>query len=454
MDPHPQVELTHPRCESYADLLTLGFGTTVAMWLVGYLCHLPPAIVPGPLVLILMLVCLVGGGCCAGRFGIRGWRGGLYSGLIAALLNLLVLGSLLGGDSPNQLKPTAWLWIPGWFVLAAGLGILGARLGSRLLPHSHRERGLEGEVNWTGLFVLTGVASTFLLLVVGGLVTSNDAGLAVVDWPNSFGYNMFLYPLARMTGGIYYEHAHRLFGSLVGLTTLVITWHLWRTETRSWVKGLSVFLLVAVVIQGILGGLRVTGRFTLSTSPTEVAPSLLLAVVHGVAGQLFFALMTALAVFTSKTWGRGRNGMRPSIHGHEGRRSEVIDLILSGLMVGSVFIQIFLGALQRHYAMALTYHIILASLIAILAVVISARVNGSQSEQTQPFGSLLRINGLALVLITSLQILLGLAALIATLLHTPGNPYTAIETLLPTAHQAAGAILFAVSTALFLWLRK
>ena len=77
-------------------------------------------------------------------------------------------------------------------------------------------------LGFTAVHANVTVAATFLLVVAGGLVTSNEAGLAVVDWPNSFGYNMFLYPLAKMTGGIYYEHAHRLYGSLVGLTTIVL----------------------------------------------------------------------------------------------------------------------------------------------------------------------------------------------------------------------------------------
>jgi len=137
------------------------------------------------------------------------------------------------------------------------------------------------------MFVLTAVptVAALLLLTAGGLVTSKEAGLAVVDWPNSFGYNMFFYPLSRMTGGIFYEHAHRLLGTLVGLSVIVLTVQLWRADDRTWVKWLSVCLLVMIVCQGILGGLRVTGHFTLSTSREAVAPSITLAVIHGVLGQ-------------------------------------------------------------------------------------------------------------------------------------------------------------------------
>ena len=127
---------------------------------------------------------------------------------------------------------------------------------------------------WTALFSKVGVAATFLLVVAGGLVTSNEAGLAVVDWPNSFGSNMFLFPLARMTGGIYYEHAHRLFGALVGLTTIVLAVRLWRYDNRGWLKRLSLVAVVLVIVQGSLGGLRVTGGFTMSTSEADMAPTL------------------------------------------------------------------------------------------------------------------------------------------------------------------------------------
>ena len=419
------------------DVLTLGFGTTVAMWLAGYLCRLPAVVLPSPVVLVLMLGCLIGGGYVAGSCSSRGVKGGIYGALLAAALNLLILGSLLSGETPNSIHPGAILWLPGWFILAAALGALGAKIGVHF-PH------LPEILNWTGLLVLTGVVATFLLIIVGGLVTSNDAGLAVVDWPNSFGYNMFLYPLSRMTGGIYYEHAHRLFGSLVGLTTLVITIHLFRTESRRGIKILTGCILAAVIFQGILGGLRVTGRFTLSTSQADVAPSLTLAVVHGVVGQVFLGMLTALAVFTSTAWFKGNhlNGGANSTGS-----ARILDLWLSGLMVLLMVIQVFLGALQRHFAMALSYHITVASAIAILAVFIAARANGFYSDQR----NIKRFAGI-MVLLTGLQIILGLAALIATLLHVPEQPYTVIETLLPTAHQAAGAALLAVTVGLHLWM--
>lgn len=418
--------------QGYADLFALGFGTTVGMWLAGYLCRLPAVMLPSQLVLALMLLILLAGGYLSGRLTSRGWRGGVYTALTAALLNLLILGSLLSGDSPNQVHPAALLWLPGWFLLAAALGLAGGVIGAR-------KRLASVHTDWTGLLVVVGVAATFLLIIVGGLVTSNDAGLAVVDWPNSFGYNMFLYPLSRMTGGIYYEHAHRLFGSLVGITTLVITFHLFRVDQRKWVKNFSLLVLAVVIVQGILGGLRVTGKFTLATSPEEVAPSLTLALVHGVLGQFFLGLMTVLAVVASNVWKKGRV---PAVSG-----SRSIDRWLSGGMIFLVLFQVILGALQRHFAMGLTYHILVASIVVMLAITITVRANAFYSGQhlIQRFGRWLSV-------VSGLQILLGLGALIATLLHVQGEPYAAWETLIPTSHQAVGAILFSVSVGLWTWL--
>src|SRR3979411_2525364 len=94
---------------------------------------------------------------------------------------------------------------------------------------------------------------TFVLLCNGGLVTSHGAGMAVPDWPNSFGYNMFLFPLSRWVGGVLFEHTHRLIASLVGLLTIGLCVLTLVVEKRRWVKWLAGFAVLAVVLQGILG---------------------------------------------------------------------------------------------------------------------------------------------------------------------------------------------------------
>ncbi len=278
-------------------------------------------------------------------------------------------------------------------------------------------------------------------MAVGGLVTSHAAGLAVVDWPNSFGYNMFLYPLGRMTGGIYFEHAHRLFGSLVGITTLVLALHLQRREPRAWVRGLAWMALGAVAVQGVLGGLRVTGRFTLSTSPADVAPSLGLAVVHGVLGQLFFAVMVGLAVVTSTTWRSDRAAAQ--------RASASTERQLSAILIGVVFVQLVVGAVQRHLVAGLLVHITLAILVLSVGLAATLRAWGLYSE----IPVLPRL-GRALLGLLSLQIVLGVVALAAI----AGGPEVAASggwrAVARTVHQTNGALLLAGAVMLRLWVGR
>ena len=139
------------------------------------------------------------------------------------------------------------------------------------------------------LAVVLGCA-TFPLLFIGGLVTSKGAGLAVPDWPTTFGYNMFLYPWSEMVGNILYEHSHRLVAACVGLLTIALAVALWFGERRTWLRWLGVTALLVVIAQGILGGLRV------------VLLQNTLAILHACLAQAFFALTVGLALFTSREW--------------------------------------------------------------------------------------------------------------------------------------------------------
>lgn len=176
--------------------------------------------------------------------------------------------------------------------------------------------------------VLTAVA-TFLLLGVGGLVTSHGAGMSVPDWPNSYGYNMFLFPPSKWIGGIFYEHTHRLLASVVGLMTTILAVWLWLKDSRKWMGWLGVAAFLGVVIQGVLGGLRVTLKMDD------------LGIFHGVIAQSFFVLVCAIALFTSRVW----SGLaaRPKIPAAaRGLRSHILFVTIL------IFIQLILGATMRH----------------------------------------------------------------------------------------------------------
>jgi len=418
-----------------AETLALGFGTSVAMWFLAYLCRMPPALVPAWLLAVGLLACIFGGGFAAGRFSTRGWRAGLAAGLLSSVVNLLVLGSLLGGNRPNQVVPSAVWWLPGSLLVGATLGAVGAAVGAR------GRRGAVGFVGWTGVFAAVAAAATLLQLLVGGIVTGSASGLAVVDWPNSFGYNMFLYPLSRMTGGIYYEHAHRLFGTLVGLTTLVLAVHVLGVERRSWVRRLALLAVVIVVVQGILGGLRVTGTFTLSASPTAVAPSTTLAIVHGVLGPTFFGLMVALAVFVSPGW-TGSGAPVTSPHARADRN-------LADLLVAVLLVQLVLGAIQRHLSRGLLVHITFAVVVLAVALVLGARLWG-----LYPRHSLLPRLGQALMFGGGFQVVLGFVAFFSLEAQVPGAPPGGWEVLLTTVHQAWGALLLGCAVMVAAWTRR
>src|SRR5947199_6987205 len=133
-------------------------------------------------------------------------------------------------------------------------------------------------------------ASTFPLIFMGGLVTSHQAGMSVPDWPNSYGYNMFLFPFSKWQGGILYEHTHRLMGTVVGMLSILLAVWAWRVEARPWARRLAYAVLGAVIFQGVLGGLRV------------VLVKLNLAIVHACVAQAFFCLAALVAVVTSEWW--------------------------------------------------------------------------------------------------------------------------------------------------------
>src|SRR6476619_1904800 len=110
---------------------------------------------------------------------------------------------------------------------------------------------------WLHRVALLNVCATFPLIFMGGLVTSHGAGMSVPDWPNSYGYNMFLFPPRFWVGGSLYEHTHRLMGTVVGLLSIILAICAWKWEKRIWVRNLALAVLLAVILQGVLGGLRV-----------------------------------------------------------------------------------------------------------------------------------------------------------------------------------------------------
>ncbi|HOC42150.1 MAG TPA: COX15/CtaA family protein [Thermoanaerobaculales bacterium] len=412
--------------------VALGLATAVTMWAIAYVGRLPAVMAPSAVIALAMLAAVVGWGWFAGRRTAR-WGAGVAGGAVAGLVNLLILGSLIVGPDGGPRWAMLW-WVPASVAAVAALAGASAALASAA-------GALPAETDWTAMLTKVAVAASFLLVVAGGLVTSNEAGLAVVDWPNTFGSNMFLYPLSRMTGGIFYEHAHRLFGTLVGLATLAVAVRLWRTDARSWVRVASALAVVVVAAQGLLGGLRVTGRLTLSTAAEDMAPSIGLAVLHGVLGQVFLALMVALAAVTSRRW---RSAPAP-----EPRPSAAGDRALQAGLIGALLVQLVLGAIQRHLAQGLLIHITLAAIVTIVAIAAGARAWGLY-QGSRPVERL----GQALMSLVAVQVALGIAALAVTQGRAVVGQPTTLEVTLATAHQAAGAGLLSFAVLLAAWTRR
>ena len=268
--------------------------------------------------------------------------------------------------------------------------------------------------------------ATFLLIVIGGIVTSTDSGLAVPDWPTTFGYNMFLYPLSEMVGGILYEHSHRLMGSLVGLLTVGLFVFLLVKDSRKWLKWLGFAALVAVIVQGVLGGLRVTQI------------NLNFAIVHACLAQAFFALLCGIAWFTSREW--WQNGDKPLVESAQKLRR--LSLITTCL----IYVQLIFGAILRHTGTRLDAHLLFAFLVALHIFLLARRLLSVNSE-TQRIGQSMLMVLLGLL---AIQLILGTGAFFAKLTAFGETFATALTVTITTAHVAVGALMLVSSFVLTL----
>jgi cytochrome c oxidase assembly protein subunit 15 len=187
------------------------------------------------------------------------------------------------------------------------------------------------------IFAALVAASTAVLIFAGGLVTSTGSGLSVPDWPNSYGWFMWTFPLSKMVGGIFYEHLHRLVASTVGLLIVVLAIWLWRAEPRRWVRQLGYLALAAVITQGILGGITVLWYL-----PDAIS------IAHASLAQIVFCLTTTIALVTSGGWQRGYAENRLPDPGSRIPASDVTLERLAIITTAVIYIQIVIGAIMRH----------------------------------------------------------------------------------------------------------
>lgn len=262
--------------------------------------------------------------------------------------------------------------------------------GSAGTDHEVRSRALH---RWSWAML----ALVWPLVWVGSLVTTADAGMSVPDWPNTYGYNLFLYPVSTWLTGpfdLLVEHGHRLLGAVVGVVAIITVVAAWLSDSRRWVQGLSVFGLLLVIGQGVLGGLRVT------------LSDRVLAMTHGCTAPIVFGVFTALMVVSSRWWmelperPRGDQGPR--------RRLGRAVTLSCGTLVFLVWGQIVLGAQLRHVSMAASptgfmhttnAHLGLAFGVWALFAVIAWRLRGcGEIALSRPVVALLGLVGVQIAL--------------------------------------------------------
>jgi cytochrome c oxidase assembly protein subunit 15 len=178
------------------------------------------------------------------------------------------------------------------------------------------------------LFAAIVAASTAVLIFAGGMVTSTGSGLSVPDWPNTYGWFMFSFPIDKWVGGIFYEHTHRLIASTVGVLILTLAFWLWRAEPRRWVRRLGFIALGAVITQGVLGGITVLWYLP---DPISIA--------HASLAEIVFCLTVTIALVTSAGWKRGYAGGLP-----DDRLLQKVAIVTTA----TIYVQILLGATMRH----------------------------------------------------------------------------------------------------------
>jgi len=178
------------------------------------------------------------------------------------------------------------------------------------------------------LFAAIVAVSTAILIFAGGMVTSTGSGLSVPDWPNTYGWFMFTFPVDKWVGGIFYEHSHRLIASTVGFLIMVLAFWLWRVEPRAWVRRLGFVALAAVITQGALGGITVLWYL-----PDAIS------IAHAALAEIVFCLTVTIALVTSAGWQRGYTAGLP-----DDRTLQKVAIATTA----SIYLQILLGATMRH----------------------------------------------------------------------------------------------------------
>lgn len=276
-------------------------------------------------------------------------------------------------------------------------------------------------------FAIATLVLALLPIIVGALVTTLDAGMAFRDWPSSDGHNLFFYPWLKSAGDKFIEHGHRLAGALIGFVSIGLAALAWKTESRRSVRFACYAVLLAVILQGILGGSRVR------------LDARKLAMIHGSFAALVFGLMAAVSVVTSRSWTLDSKS-NPSATG-----TSLLLSALTGIVCVVIFLQFLLGGLVRHLGTALHEHVGGAILVTMLVIATTLAAHRSQVPMVKRAGWVMF--GFLL-----LQVSLGLGAWVMKFGFAPTG-YVAVVNSTPhivlrTAHTVTGMLLLASAVSL------
>ncbi len=272
-------------------------------------------------------------------------------------------------------------------------------------------------------FTVLAATCVFLLIVAGALVTSNDAGLSVPDWPTSFGS---LYRIPPLLGGVKFEHGHRMLAEFIGLLTIGVAVWTQKVDQRRWMRILGWSALGTVIAQGVLGGLTV-----LFYLPPAISTA------HATLAQTFFCIMVSIAFFTSKSWVQA-----PAKIAETGARPRLTTI--SVFTVGAVWLQLIMGAAFRHSGIRLLPHIIGACVVFCLVTWLAGLTVKRHRTNPELFTP-------SVVLFTLLvtQITLGLGSYVSRVLWSRNaTAPLASVVILTVAHVACGALLLVTAVIL------
>ncbi len=286
-------------------------------------------------------------------------------------------------------------------------------------------------------FSLFLTAATFLLILAGGLVTSHEAGLAVPDWPLSYGQ-----AFPPMVGNIFWEHGHRMIAGTVGILTLLLALWIQIAEKQTWIKRLAWIAFGAVVLQALLGGLTV-----LYLLPAPIS------IFHACLAQAFFCLVIAIAFFLRPVdkvgaplaGARTGRGQAPPLHSDQFKLKR-----LSCITVGVIYAQLILGATVRHTSSG---HAVVAHVVLAFAVMVHVFMLAGRIMRLLPHSALFK-PAVALGFLTMTQFFLGIGSFVLTRMIEQSYAPSKAAVFMTATHQTNGAVILGATVLIALMVSR